>query len=107
MPSECPSRAWDHWYAAHDAPEECVCGKPNADPDTGQWSCDAAPGFCSVECRQSYRIDGALADDGLYAAYLEEAALEATNGHAILAIVGALVVVRRGTASELATWGAA
>jgi hypothetical protein len=34
-----------------DGPEECPsCGAPNADPETGDWSCAAAPGYCSEAC---------------------------------------------------------
>ena len=36
-----------------DGPEECTCGKANADEE-GEWVCAAAPGFCSPECWEAY-----------------------------------------------------
>ena len=35
-------------------PEECPCGQPNADEDSGDWVCVAAPGFCSEACQAEY-----------------------------------------------------
>jgi hypothetical protein len=50
-PAGCSGTPWDE----PDYPEECpVCGNPNTDPETEDWVCPVAPGFCSFECLDSW-----------------------------------------------------
>ena len=47
-PAGCHGTPYDE-----EGPENCVCGKPNADEETGEWLCLEAPGYCSVPCRDA------------------------------------------------------
>jgi len=74
--SQCPSCGAAQ--GTLDGPEECICGKPNAD-DEGEWVCPEAPGFCSVACQEKYQEEQRKQDEAEVAYTEAEARLIAAH----------------------------